>query len=162
MTARAPRRGASAPQGSARARLLAACAVAAGLALGGCSTRRTLTIDSDPSGAHVWVNGKHLGTTPVEVPFIHPGTWNVRLEMKGYSSVAQDVGVKSTMADAPLLDLPGELTVRNRQWRYVHKLTPLPPRPTEPELEQALERAQGFRERARREATQDGATGSRR
>jgi hypothetical protein len=130
--------------------------VCAGLTLAGCSTERTLTIDSDPSGARVWVNGRLRGTTPVDVPFVHPGTWNVRLEKKGYASVAKDVGVKSTMADAPLLDLPGELTVKHRGWLHVHKMTPLPARPTEKELEEALGRAQGFRERARKEAGESG------
>jgi hypothetical protein len=156
VTGHPPRRSAS----RARARFLVSLAGLAAFSFGGCSTQRTLTIDSEPSGARVWVNGRLRGTTPVDVPFVHPGTWSVRLEKKGYASVAQDVGVRSTMADAPLFDLPGELTVRNRRWHFVHKLTPLPARPTESDLAEALQRAQDFRVRAHKEVAEGGTPGS--
>jgi len=126
----------------------------AGVLLAGCSTRRTVTIDSTPSGADVWVNGRPRGKTPVEVPFVHPGTWSVRLERPGYASVAQEVAVASTFHDLPVVDLPGELLTRERRWRVVVPMTPLPPRPGPEELAGALERAQAYRERARREAAE--------
>ena len=128
----------------------------AGLLLAGCSTRRTLTIDSTPSGATVWVNGRERGRTPVEVPFVHPGTWTVRLELPGYASVSQEVAVASTFHDFPVVDLPGELVVRDRRWRVVLPLRPLPARPSPDDLAGALERAHAYRERARREAAEPG------
>ena len=137
--------------------LLALAALAAGTLLGACSTRRTLTIDTVPSGAHVWVNGRPRGTTPVEVSFVHPGTWTVRVEKPGYASLGQEVGVASAFPDYPIVDLPGELLVRERRWRVVLPLTALPPQPGPAELGTALERAQAYRERARREAAQPGA-----
>jgi hypothetical protein len=138
----------------ARARLTTSLAALAALACAGCSTQRTLTIDSEPGGAEVWVNGRHRGTTPVDVSFVHPGTWSVRLEKKGYASLAKDVGVRSQFHDYPLVDLPYELSVRRRAWRWVGRLTPLPERPSEEDLRSALERAEAFRERTRREVTE--------
>jgi hypothetical protein len=126
-------------------------------ALPACSTKRTLTIDSDPGGAQVWVNGRPRGVTPVDVPFVHPGTWSVRLEKPGYASLAQDVGVRSGIGDYPLVDLPYELAVRQRRWLWVGKMTPLPPRPGDADIQSALERAREFRERTRREVAESGA-----
>lgn len=131
--------------------LLAVLLVAA---LAGCSTKRTLTIDSDPGGARVWVNGRLRGVTPVNVPFVHPSTWNVRLEKAGYASLAEDVGVHSGIGDYPIVDLPYELLVRENRWRWVGKMTPLPARPGEPELQSALDRAREFRDRTRRETAE--------
>ena len=61
--------------------------------LAGCSTKRTLTIDSTPPGAAVWVDGERKGTTPVQVPFVHYGTFEVRLEKNGYEALAEEVTV---------------------------------------------------------------------
>ena len=60
----------------AAAMLLVLCA---GL-LAGCSTKRTLTIDTEPRGARVWVNDRYVGESPVAVPFVHYGDFEVRLE----------------------------------------------------------------------------------
>jgi hypothetical protein len=139
-----------------RRAFLTTAALLGSAVLGACSTNRTLTIDSEPHGAAVWVNGHLRGTTPVQVPFVHPGTWTVRLEKPGYSSLAQEVAVASTFSDYPVVDLPGELLVRERRWRVVLPLSPLPPRPSPAELGTALERAHAYRERARREVAEPG------
>jgi hypothetical protein len=60
------------------ARLLPAL-VAAALVLPGCVERR-LRIQTEPSGARVSLNGVPLGTTPVEVPFLHYGDVRVEVE----------------------------------------------------------------------------------
>ena len=42
------------------------------LSLAGCSTRRFLEIDSNPSGARIWVNGVlQEKPTPVEIECLH-------------------------------------------------------------------------------------------
>lgn len=132
-------------------------AVLGGLLAGACSTRRTLWIESTPPGASVWVDGVPRGTTPVALPFVHYGGFALRLEHPGYASWSGDVGVASEIDGYPVVDLPYELLVRQKQWRTHVRLEPLPPRPGASELDEVLERARGFRERTRREAHADGA-----
>lgn len=140
---------------SPRAPPLVAALLAAAL-LAGCSTRRTLVLESAPGGATVWVNGVKRGATPVTVPFVHPGTWNVRMEKPGFASLAQDVGVASGFADLPVVDLPFELLVPGRQWRWTGRLEPLPPTPDAAGLEEVLDRARGFREQTYRAVDEPG------
>lgn len=55
-------------------------------ALSGC-TERKIVIESDPPGATVFVDGKKVGVSPVEVPFEFYGTREFRLEKEGYQTV---------------------------------------------------------------------------
>ncbi len=64
----------------------AACALAAVLALAGCTERR-LELESDPPGATVYVDGKKIGLTPISVPFEFYGTREFRLEKEGFQTV---------------------------------------------------------------------------
>jgi hypothetical protein len=43
-----------------------------------------VTVVSRPAGARVFVDGKLLGTTPLQVPQVAAGTHTVRLELEGY------------------------------------------------------------------------------
>lgn len=123
--------------------------------LAGCSTQRTLVLDSRPGAAKVWVDGRYRGTTPVEIPFVHYGGFSVRMEHAGYASWSGDVGVASELDGYPVVDLPFELLVRRKRWSYRVDLEPLPPRPGTPELDAVLERARSFRARTQREAHAD-------
>ena len=118
-----------------------------------CSTQRTLTIDSRPSGAKVWVNGVERGTTPVRVPFVHYGYVSVRLEKPGYASIAQEVRIPDQADAYPVVDLPLELTVRAREFRWVAPLRPIPDDWSESRLREKLEEARAFRRRALRETS---------
>ncbi len=42
----------------------------------GC-VERFVRIDSDPAGAEIHVNGRHVGRAPIDVPFVHYGTVRV-------------------------------------------------------------------------------------
>ena len=67
------------PPTSRRARVVAVVAVVlAGLlsTATGC-VERYLRIDSDPAGARIHLNGRDVGTAPVEVPFTYYGTVRV-------------------------------------------------------------------------------------
>ena len=63
----------------------------AALSLGGCATlftgtRDTITIDSNPSGASVLIDGIEMGRTPATFPLKRPGLGSktVMLRMEGY------------------------------------------------------------------------------
>ena len=43
-----------------------------------------LVVDSRPSGARVFVDGKAAGTTPLEVGSVDAGSHALRLELDGY------------------------------------------------------------------------------
>lgn len=136
--------------------LLLVALVALAGALAGCGMQRTLVIDSDPAGAQVWVDGKAKGTAPVRIPFVHPGTFHVRLEKPGHASTAEDVTIPSTAADYPVLDLPREVVGGSQVVRRTLKLNPLGAVPGPDELESIRDRAREFRERAYREVAEPG------
>lgn len=119
--------------------------------LAGCSTQRTLVVNSVPSGARVWVNGEDKGLTPIAVPFVHYGTFDIRLEKKGYEAYASEVRVPTQIDGYPIIDLPFELTVRRRGFTWTGRLKPAPAE-TDEALQQLVEDARAFRERTLREA----------
>jgi hypothetical protein len=88
----------------------------------------------------------------VTVPFVHPGRFEVRLEKRGYESLAEVVELPSRFEDYPIVDLPAELLVRERRERWTGRLVPRASAPTEADVNAALERARALRARTRREA----------
>ena len=58
------------------------------LAVSGCM-ERSLEITSEPSGATVLVNEAKVGQTPYTYRFKHYGTFDIRLEKKGYQSMGR-------------------------------------------------------------------------
>jgi eukaryotic-like serine/threonine-protein kinase len=53
----------------------------------------SLTIESRPSGATVFVDGKRVGTTPLAIPGLSVGAHAVRMEMAGYKPWSASVRV---------------------------------------------------------------------
>jgi PEGA domain-containing protein len=49
----------------------------------GC-VQRTISITSEPTGALVYLNDDEVGRTPVTVPFVFYGVYDVRLEAEGF------------------------------------------------------------------------------
>lgn len=125
-----------------------------GALLTACSTSRTLTIDSEPSGARVWVNGEEKGVTPVMIPFVHYGWFDVRLEKKGYEARAEEVHIRTPIDGYPIIDLPFELAVRRRHFHWTGTLRPVPSE-ADVALKALLDDAQAFRRRTLREARVD-------
>jgi hypothetical protein len=120
------------------------------LALAACSTDRVLVIKSDPPDARVWVDGVDKGKTPVEVPFVFYGWTHVRLEKEGFQALAAEVHVEPLIDGYPIVDLPFELTVRERRFEFTGRLEPEPE--LTPELtKDDIRRATELRERTRRE-----------
>lgn len=100
-----------------RRRATAALSAAAALAaLAGC-VRREVEITSTPPGALVTVNGRDLGRTPARVNFTFDGTYDVRLRLAGYESVA---GKGTT--DMPAWDFIGADLVAEVAPANIHRL----------------------------------------
>jgi hypothetical protein len=119
-----------------------ACAVtAAALVLGGC-VERTISITTEPPGALVWLNDREVGRAPLEVRFIHYGTYDVRLELEGCEPQMTSGRAAPPWWDAPGPDLLAELVPGRRAvriaWHY--QLQPLDDDP-----EALLERAADLR-----------------
>lgn len=57
----------------------AVLALTAWVFLGPGCVERLLQVRSEPPGAEVFVNGSRAGTTPIDVPFVHYGIFDVTL-----------------------------------------------------------------------------------
>lgn len=124
-------------------RCLCACIVAGSAMLGGC-VRRTITIDSQPSDALVWLNDREIGRTPVSVDFVHYGTYDVVLMKEGYEPLITTGDASAPVWDMPPLDLGAELlpiSLRSHiAWEY--ELQPTDVQQSEP----IIERGRALRE----------------
>ncbi len=95
--------------------------------LGGCVMKHSLTIDTEPQGATIWVNDeKQPGLTPVTIPFTYYGGFDVRVEKEGYQSVATRLNVATELDGYPVVDLPLEILGGHKRFRRVVALTALP------------------------------------
>ncbi len=65
-----------------------------GLLAGGC-VERSLTIETDPPGASVTLDGEPIGPSPVTVPFVHYGTRELLVVRGGYASTRRLVPVRA-------------------------------------------------------------------
>lgn len=108
----------------------ALCLLAAGgLLLTGC-VKRTLFIDSEPSGAKVWINETPAGVTPVRYSFITHGRYRFVLRKNGFKEVIARERVQAPVYEWIPLDFVAEnvLPVRlNERHRFLYKLVPEPP-----------------------------------
>lgn len=72
-----------------------------GLTGWGC-VERTIHLTSQPSGALVYLNDQEVGRTPVSVPYLYYGDYDVRLEHDGYRTLWTH-----QQTDAPWWEAPG-------------------------------------------------------
>lgn len=82
--------------------ILALCLCTLGTT-GGC-LRKRMTIQSNPPGATVYVDGRQLGKTPVSTDFTYYGTRNIRLEMDNYQTLNVKQKVRPAWYEIPPLD----------------------------------------------------------
>jgi len=68
----------------------------------------SLGVDSRPSGAKVFVDGKLAGTTPLSLTTLAPGEYAVRLERDGYRSWASTVHVAAGESQRVAASLEGD------------------------------------------------------
>lgn len=107
------------------ARMLSiAFALAAAVSLPGLTgcVQRTITVNSDPQGALVYLNDIEIGRTPVTVPFTFYGDYDVRLERDGFTTLNTNERAMAPWWENPGPDLFAEAVPGNRvdlQWFYV-------------------------------------------
>lgn len=126
--------------------------------LGGCrSPTKTLILDSEPSGATVWINGeRQASVTPVRVPFEWYGAIEVRLEKSGYESVAQDVEIPTEIDGYPIIDLALLPFAKDKTYRRTLRMAPIGTRPVAGAIDRVRQRSEAFRARALREKVEPG------
>ena len=121
-----------------------AAVLAAILALTGC-IQRTISIDSEPRGAVVYLNDEEVGRTPVTVPFLFYGVYDVRIEKESYQTLHTKQKAAAPWWEAPGPDLLAEAVPHNKvelNWRYT--LAPA----TATDEASLLERARQLRDRS--------------
>ena len=57
----------------------------------GVTTAADLRLQSEPSGASVFVNGRLAGATPLHLQALRLGTYGIRVEKEGYNSITRTV-----------------------------------------------------------------------
>ena len=65
----------------------------------------SLSVNSNPSGATVLIDGKERGTTPVEVSNLSLGKHQLKVQMQGYEDLTQNVTVKEGVTSELILAL---------------------------------------------------------
>lgn len=70
----------------------------------GC-VERSITLETDPPGATVWVNAEEKGKTPLTFPFTFYGTYEFRFEMEGYQTLVVKEDVNAPAYQVFPLDL---------------------------------------------------------
>jgi hypothetical protein len=116
----------------------------------GC-VRRTLTITSAPPGALLWLNGREVGRTPIDVDFLYYGDYDVELVLDGYEPLLTSGKVKPPWWDNIPIDLLAEVMPGERRARATLHYT-LAPRNDDPNA--LLDRARELRRRSEAAGTQ--------
>lgn len=77
--------------------------VLAALPLCGC-VERFIALRSEPAGADVYVDGKKVGQTPIDVPYVWYGTREIVLEKRGYREIRERVALNPPWWQYPGFD----------------------------------------------------------
>jgi len=105
-------------------------------ALAGCygHVQRTITVESEPPGAVVWLNDNEIGRTPTTVPFTWYGTYSVRLEKEGHEPLITTAKVRAPVYQWILIDLPFETIIPGtRHDDHFFRYTLKPAKPADPD-----------------------------
>jgi len=116
------------------------------LALPGC-VRRTLTIQTEPAGALVFLNDEEVGRSPVSTDFTWYGDYDVAIRHPGYQTLKTHIPVLPPWYQLPPLDFLAEVFWPGHiHDTHTHAFT-LAPSVT-PGREELIERAEAVRDRA--------------
>ena len=81
---------------------------------GPAETRPQLVVRTSPDDADVWLDGRYLGSTPLDADDLRPGTYRLRIEAQGYYPVARWVDIRSDLSlviEVELEQIVGYLSV---------------------------------------------------
>ena len=125
--------------------VLATTAIFVFVAVIGC-VERTVTINTEPQGAMVYLNDEEVGRTPVTKNFTWYGDYDVVVRKEGYQTLKTHAKLIEPWYQVPPIDFFAECltpaTIRdNRHLEYTLEPTS---RPSPAEI---VERAQQFKER---------------
>jgi hypothetical protein len=90
-------------------------AVLVAVAATGCVERR-FRVESNPPGAYVYVNNNPVGATPVDVPFLYNGDYEITIVKEGYQTQHIKQPVSTPWYQYPIVDFfteslwPGQIT----------------------------------------------------
>ncbi|MBD3672930.1 MAG: PEGA domain-containing protein [Planctomycetaceae bacterium] len=137
---------------STRVRFFGLCIAALACGAQGCVHRR-MTIESNPAGALVLLDGKEVGYTPVSADFTYYGTREVTLIKDGYETQTYPATLKTPWYQRIPLDffsdnlLPYQITNRHRfTYQMQPKASRLDPGGDHPHSDQnLLDRGNAFR-----------------
>ncbi len=124
----------------------------------GC-LRRRMTINSNPPGATVYVDGRQIGKTPVSTDFTYYGTRNIRLEMDNYQTMVVKQKVAPPWYEFPPLDFFTE-TFSANEIKDHHVWTYDLQQRTISSDDQIMDRARNMAFEASRSVNSDGALGA--
>jgi len=78
------------------------------LAAPGC-VRRTLTIETAPSGALVYLNDEEIGRSPVTTDFLWYGDYDIIIRKEGYQTLGTHERIKAPWYQIPPIDFFAEV-----------------------------------------------------
>ncbi len=76
----------------------------------GC-VERTVSINSEPEGAAVFLNDTEAGLTPVKVPFTWYGDYDIVIRKEGYKTIHTHHRVQAPWYEWPFIDVVSECLV---------------------------------------------------
>jgi hypothetical protein len=97
-----------------------ACVLVLVLATGAGCARRSVLIDSNPTGALVYINGVEAGRTPMKYDFDLYGDFDVILRKDGYQTLKTHQKIATPLHGYPPFDLAAEAlgVVDRYQWHF--------------------------------------------
>ena len=107
------------------------------LASGCIGVRRELTVESEPAGAVVYLNGDEVGRTPLTREFTYYGTADLKLRKDGYETLEDRPRVFAPWWQVPPLDLVTESMSLTDRHKLSYELTP---KEIGPDLQELVQR----------------------
>lgn len=80
-------------------------AVLAWAALAGGCIERTVTINTEPQGATVYLNDDEVGKSPVKVPFTWYGDYDLIIRKSGYKTIRTHHNLQTPWYEVPGIDI---------------------------------------------------------
>ncbi len=91
-------------------RLGAAAFFAALVSTAGC-IERTVSINTEPQGATVFLNDEEVGQTPIRVPFTWYGDYDIIIRKQGFKTVQTNHRIHTPWYQYPFIDIVSECFV---------------------------------------------------